>query len=81
MMKKALSMLDGAFTAAGLVEDEDYGLTLWVHDEFQFEARPEVAEQVGKIAAACIEQAAVELGFRVPMTGTYQIGNNWSETH
>jgi DNA polymerase I-like protein with 3'-5' exonuclease and polymerase domains len=54
---------------------------LWVHDEFQFECKPEVAELLGKTAAAVIEEAGQLLGFRVPMTGTYQVGANWSETH
>jgi hypothetical protein len=80
-MKKSISMVDGYLRNAGLKEDEDYGLILWVHDEMQFQARDEVAELVGKTVARCIEDAAVSLGFRVPMTGTYQIGDNWSQTH
>lgn len=80
-MKMAISMVDGYLAKAGLVQGEDYELVLWVHDELQFECRPEVAELLGKTAAKCIEDAAVELGFRVPMTGTYDIGENWSETH
>jgi DNA polymerase I-like protein with 3'-5' exonuclease and polymerase domains len=80
-MKQAIAIVNERLDAAGLVEDEDYGLVLWVHDELQFEARPDVAEEVGKIAAKAIEDAAVMLKFRVPMTGTYQIGDNWKETH
>ena len=80
-MKMTISMVDGYLAKAGLVQGEDYELVLWVHDELQFECRPEVAELLGKTAAKCIEDAAVELGFRVPMTGTYDIGENWSETH
>jgi DNA polymerase I-like protein with 3'-5' exonuclease and polymerase domains len=63
------------------VAGEHYNLVLWVHDELQFEVMPEHAELLGKTAAKVIEDAAVKLDFRVPMTGTYDIGNNWSETH
>ena len=41
----------------------------------------EHADTLGKVAASVIERAAQELGFRVPMTGSYDIGTNWSETH
>lgn len=80
-MKAVISMVDSKLQEAGLKEEQDYALILWVHDELQFEARPEVAELVGKTAADCVHEAGVWLKFRVPMTGTYLIGNNWSETH
>jgi DNA polymerase-1 len=81
LMKKALSLLDSRLKDVGLTRGVDYELMLWVHDEFQFECKPEVAELLGKTAAAVIEEAGQLLGFRVPMTGTYQVGANWSETH
>ena len=80
-MKKAIAMMDDALLEAGLVRGEHYNLVLWVHDELQFEVMEEHADALGKVAASVIERAAQELGFRVPMTGTYDIGNNWSETH
>lgn len=80
-MKKAISMMDGALSDVGLTRGQDYNLVLWVHDELQFETPMENAELLGKTAAQVIEQAAETLGFRVPMTGTYSIGTNWSETH
>jgi len=80
-MKMAIAMMDEWLKNEGLERGVDYELMLWVHDELQFECRPEVAETLGKAAAACIEEAAVRLGFRVPMSGTYDVGANWSETH
>ena len=80
-MKMAMHLMPAAFKEAGLVEDEHYGMVLWVHDEFQFEAPDETAEIVGQTVANCITQAALELGIRTPMSGSYQIGNNWKETH
>jgi DNA polymerase-1 len=80
-MKMAISMMEDRLAEVGLVAGEHYNLVLWVHDELQFEVMPEHAELLGKTAAKVIEDAAVKLDFRVPMTGTYDIGNNWSETH
>ena len=80
-MKKAIAMMDDALLEAGLTRGEHYNLVLWVHDELQFEVMEEHADTLGKVAASVIERAAQELGFRVPMTGSYDIGTNWSETH
>ena len=52
-----------------------------MHDELQFEVMPEHADKLGAIASKVIEDAAISLGFRVPMTGSYGVGDNWSETH
>ena len=52
-----------------------------VHDEVQFSADPDVADVVGKTFADSITEAAVRLGMRCPLSGTYEIGDNWKETH
>lgn len=80
-MKMAIAMMDDALEDVGLIRGTHYELVLWVHDELQFECMPDYADLLGVTAAKCIEDAAVKLGFRVPMTGTYKVGNNWSETH
>lgn len=80
-MKQVIATMDASLREEGLLENRDYGLILWVHDELQFEAPPAVAELVGKVVAQCVETAGLELGIRTPMSGTYKIGNNWKETH
>jgi DNA polymerase I-like protein with 3'-5' exonuclease and polymerase domains len=52
-----------------------------VHDEWQLECRPEVANEVGKAGVEAIRDAGVRLGVQMPLDGEYKIGNNWSETH
>ena len=52
-----------------------------VHDEVQFSADPDVADTVGQTFADSITEAAVRLGMRCPLSGTYEIGANWKETH
>jgi DNA polymerase-1 len=80
-MKMALNILRPRLADAGFEFGKDWQLLLWVHDEFQLECSPENAEAIGKAAASVIEEAAQLLNFRVPHHGTYQIGNNWKETH
>ncbi len=81
VMKRAMLLMPAAFAKAGLIEDEHYGMVLWVHDEFQFEAHPDQTELVGQTVAGCITQAALDLGVRTPMSASYKIGNTWKDTH
>jgi DNA polymerase-1 len=80
-MKVALVILDDDLKAAGLVPGTDYEFVANVHDEWQIEARPEVAEVVGKTAAEAIKKAGEKLGFKCPLAGNYEVGMNWKETH
>lgn len=52
-----------------------------VHDEVQFSSDPDIADVVGQTFASSITEAAVRLGMRCPLSGTYEIGANWKETH
>lgn len=73
---------------ASILLDEEakkLGLTVHkvgdIHDEGQLECLADEADQVGLLAVDCISRAGRELGFRVPLTGDYKVGANWSETH
>jgi DNA polymerase-1 len=52
-----------------------------VHDEYQFMAPAEYAEEVGKIAVWAIQQAGKEYEFRCRLDGEYRVGNSWADTH
>jgi len=52
-----------------------------VHDEWQLECRPDLANKVGILGSSCIEESGTRLGCLVPMDGEYRIGKNWSECH
>jgi DNA polymerase-1 len=80
-MKVALVILDDDLKAAGLVPGTDYEFVANVHDEWQIEARPEVAEVVGKTAADAIKKAGEKLGFKCSLAGNYEVGENWAKTH
>lgn len=52
-----------------------------VHDEWQVECDPTIADMVGKLGVSCIEMAGQDLGCSVAMSGEYKIGKDWSECH
>lgn len=52
-----------------------------IHDEVQFVVREDLAEQVGQLICDAYEEAGKDLGIRIPTTGSYKVGNDWSETH
>ena len=53
----------------------------WVHDEIQLETREDMADEIGKLVVECITRAGDAFSIRCPLTGEYNIGDNWAETH
>lgn len=80
-MKQALVIFDADLQAAGLVPGVDYEFIANVHDEWQLEVKPEIADDVGKMAVQAIRKAGEALNFRCPLDGEYKVGRNWAETH
>ncbi len=81
VMKKALVIFDTMLQEEGLKPGIDYEFVVNVHDEWQLEAVPEVAEHVGKLGCKAIELAGKHFGFRCPLSGTARTGKSWAETH
>ncbi|KAF1049343.1 DNA polymerase [Xylophilus sp.] len=81
VMKKALVILYESFSAAGYRHGVDYGFCANVHDEWQIECRPELAEQIGELGKRAITQAGEHFKFRCRLDGAYDIGDNWHMTH
>jgi DNA polymerase I len=77
VMKKALVILHGRLKR-GII-NASYCAN--VHDELQMEASQEEAERVGKMAVQAIEDAGKHFNLRCPLTGEYNVGNNWKDTH
>lgn len=75
VMKQALTLLKTK------LDGLDAKFVCNVHDEWQIEAREDIAEQVGRLGVEAIEETTEALGLRCPLTGEYKIGNNWAETH
>ena len=58
-----------------------YNFMATVHDEWQIECDPIIADIVGKLGCNAIQRSGKILGCRVRMDGEYRIGKNWSECH
>ena len=52
-----------------------------IHDEWQLECEPDIADRVGLLGVTSIIEAGEILGCDIEMDGNYRIGNNWSECH
>lgn len=77
--KRWMVELDWAITSRGWQHKVQQ--IAWIHDELQFEADPDIAEEFGKLAVHCIALAGMYFDIRVPLTGEYKIGRNWRECH
>lgn len=51
------------------------------HDQGDYEAEPEVAEEVGKMIVNAIKKAGELLEMKVALDGEYKVGNNAAEIH
>ena len=61
----------------------NFKLVGFIHDEYQTEVigTREEAEELGKIQADCMLEVGEDLGFKIPTPGSYDVGNNWLDTH
>lgn len=53
----------------------------FIHDELQWDCHPRDAQKVGEIFLEAIAEAGKQLGFIIPMEGSFAIGRTWEETH
>jgi DNA polymerase-1 len=81
VMKLALVLTAQDLSALFGPHGQRWGLVANVHDEWQIECDPDIAEAVGEISRASITKAGELFQLRCPLAGSYAIGANWSETH
>ena len=60
---------------------QDYSQVAFVHDEIQLTVKEKHADRIGEICTEAIVITGVRYGLRIPLTGEYKVGRNWSETH
>jgi len=77
VMKKALIILSDKFKKYHI----DAKFVANVHDEWQIECSPDIADVVGKAAVQSIREAGLAYNLRCPLDGEYKVGRNWRETH
>ena len=81
IVKLGTVILYERLTAEGYVFGKDWALLLHIHDEVQMQARPAIAEYVGKVAVESFAEAGRRFGFRLPISGEWKTGADWSRTH
>jgi len=52
-----------------------------VHDEWQLEVDKDLSDVVGNMGIDSIKQAGEFYNLKCPLTGEYNVGSNWAETH
>ena len=77
--KQWMVEFDKALKDKGLAESCQQ--VAWVHDEIQLETKEDMAHEIGELAVECIKRAGDHFSIRCELTGEYNIGNNWAETH
>lgn len=81
IMKQALVKFVAMADEEGLKLNDDYGFVANVHDEFQIECRPEIADRIGELGREAIKKAGEYYRLDVDLDGEYIVGNSWAETH
>jgi DNA polymerase I-like protein with 3'-5' exonuclease and polymerase domains len=66
---------------SGFIDGIDYKQVAFVHDEIQILVKKGIETKVGDIAVESISIAGKQLYLKVPLTGEYNFGANWAETH
>ena len=52
-----------------------------IHDELQLECDPEYADDIGKEVVKAMEATTEYYNLNCPITGEYQVGRSWNDTH
>ena len=81
VMKQSLIELYMKLHSIGWTHGKQYAFVGNIHDEFQAEVKPELAEIYSQHAVNAITQAGKILGMKCRLDGECMIGNNWKETH
>lgn len=80
-MKRGLVLLVDKLTEKGWVWGREYAIVGLIHDEWQANVKPELADEFGEAAAQAIRDAGSYYSFKCPLDGQYQKGASWKETH
>jgi DNA polymerase I-like protein with 3'-5' exonuclease and polymerase domains len=65
----------------GYVPGRDFQQVLFVHDELEFFAREEIANDIATICKESIKEVEQIFGLKVPLAAEARIGNSWAEVH
>ena len=71
------------FTKKARAECINFKVVGFIHDEYQIEVigTRDEADHMGKLVADTMATTGMDLGFKIPTPGSYDIGKNWLDTH
>lgn len=81
IMKYGLVELYNRLLDRGFKHQEDFAFCGNIHDEWQIEAKPDIAEIVGDQCVQAIRNVQHELNLNCPLDGEYRVGHTWKDTH
>ena len=81
LMKATVVNLHRNLTEFGLTYGVDWQQHAFVHDEIQLSCRPELVEDVTRLALMSFLMSGENYNFRVPIEGDAKVGSNWKECH
>jgi DNA polymerase I-like protein with 3'-5' exonuclease and polymerase domains len=61
--------------------DADCCMVGHIHDEMQWQAREEIADELGRLCVESITEAGKMLSVACRLDGEYSVGSNWADTH
>jgi DNA polymerase-1 len=80
-MKRGLVILYDTLLAKGWEFGREFAIVLLVHDEWQTNVLPHLADEYGEAACEAIRAAGRFYSFRCPLEAQYDKGENWRDTH
>jgi hypothetical protein len=80
-MKRALIILFDDLIDKGWQWGKEFTIVGLIHDEWQANVLPHLADEYGQTAADAIRKAGEFYSFKCPLAGNYDKGGNWAETH
>lgn len=81
LVKQATVNLYRELSTRGYVFGKDWAMLAHVHDEYQLQARKEIADEVAQVAVWAFQQAGRDFNWRCPLDGEAKTGTNWAECH
>lgn len=81
IMKQVVIELHNKMYDLGYIYGHDWQQHAMVHDEVEVSCRPELTEEIIKIALTCFNNAGEFFGFLCRIDGDARVGHTWMEVH
>lgn len=81
IMKQVVIELHNKMHDLGYIYRHDWQQHAFIHDEIEVSCRPELTEELKKIALTCFNDAGKFFGFLCRIDGDARVGHTWMEVH